>query len=284
MNIQFSQKVKGAMERAAYDELITRSNGLPYVSMDSSSTKKIDDIPAGNIKAITIDKRKGANTVHIQTNDALHSKVYIFQMRYDLQKQNFKLESYDTLLSKNLEDAGITSPYRLSLIDRTSDDVNIKYLHEEIPDPIAISIFLDTREEVICTVEMENPGRTFLKEMRWIIISSVLILLLLVFTFWYLVRVLFRQKSLEEMRSDFTHNITHELKTPIAVANAANDAMLNFGADKEPSKRIEYLTVVHNQLALLSDMVQRILSITSLEKGNYKISPSELTNSTLKMY
>lgn len=38
------------------------------------------------------------------------------------------------------------------------------------------------------------------------------------------------------MKSDFTNNITHELKTPIAVAYAANDALLNFGqADEKPN-------------------------------------------------
>ena len=39
------------------------------------------------------------------------------------------------------------------------------------------------------------------------------------------------------MKEDFTHNITHELKTPIAVAYAANDAMLNFKGAENPEKK-----------------------------------------------
>jgi signal transduction histidine kinase len=43
------------------------------------------------------------------------------------------------------------------------------------------------------------------------------------------------------MKEDFTHNITHELKTPIAVAYAANDALLNFNGAENLTKRQKHL-------------------------------------------
>jgi hypothetical protein len=67
--------------------------------------------------------------------------------------------------------------------------------------------------------------------------------LILGFSFWFLIRTLLKQKTLEEMKSDFTNNITHELKTPIAVAYAANDALLNFGQADEKAKRDKYLSI-----------------------------------------
>lgn len=63
--------------------------------------------------------------------------------------------------------------------------------------------------------------------MSGILTTSFVILIILGFSFWFLIRTILRQKTLEEMKSDFTNNITHELKTPIAVAYAANDALLN---------------------------------------------------------
>ena len=67
---------------------------------------------------------------------------------------------------------------------------------------------------------------------------------------------------LDEMKSDFTSNMTHELKTPIAVAYAANDAMLVYGLDKNPEKREEYLKVTRESLEKLNGMVEQILSMS----------------------
>lgn len=84
---------------------------------------------------------------------------------------------------------------------------------------------------------------------------------------------MFRQKTLEEMRRDFTHNITHELKTPISVAVTATDALRNFSADANPERRSRYLEIVETQLTQLSTMVEHILSV-SVEGREYKYNPT----------
>ena len=86
------------------------------------------------------------------------------------------------------------------------------------------------------------------KQMTGILVTSFVIFLILGFSFWFLIRTLLKQKTLEEMKSNFTNNITHELKTPIAVAYAANDALLNFNQAEEKSKRDQYLRISQEQL------------------------------------
>ena len=75
------------------------------------------------------------------------------------------------------------------------------------------------------------------------------------------------------MRRDFTHNITHELKTPISVAVTATDALRNFSADADPDRRSRYLEIVETQLTQLSTMVEHILSV-SVEGREYKYNPT----------
>lgn len=77
------------------------------------------------------------------------------------------------------------------------------------------------------------------------------------------------------MRRDFTHNITHELKTPISVAIAATDALRNFSADSDAERRSRYLGMVEQQLSQLSTMVERILSV-SVEGQQESYNPEPL--------
>lgn len=62
--------------------------------------------------------------------------------------------------------------------------------------------------------------------MAGIIVTSAVILLLVSFLIWYLLHWVGKLRSIEQMKNDFTHNMTHELKTPVAVAYAAADSML----------------------------------------------------------
>lgn len=109
---------------------------------------------------------------------------------------------------------------------------------------------------------MEPLTMVVLKQMAGILITSLVIMLILGFAFWYLVHTMLKQKTLDEMKSDFTNNITHELKTPIAVAYAANDAMLNYGMIQHPEKARSYLGIIQEQLQRLSGMVEQILAMS----------------------
>ena len=114
-------------------------------------------------------------------------------------------------------------------------------------------------------LRIEPLGESVLRQMTGILASSAATLLVLVFVFWYLIRTMLRQRSLEEMKDDFTHNITHELKTPVSVAYAANDALLQFADDLDRETRENYLKMSLEQLRKLGGMIEQILS-TSMKR------------------
>ena len=120
-----------------------------------------------------------------------------------------------------------------------------------------------------------------LREMAGILTASGLIVLLLGLAFHFLIRTIIRQRTLDEMKTDFTNNITHELKTPIAVAYAANDALLNFGEQADEAKRRHYLTLCRQQLERLSGMVEQILSMSMERRRQFKLNIETLNLSQL---
>ena len=112
---------------------------------------------------------------------------------------------------------------------------------------------------------IEPFSGSVLRQMTGILASSAATFLVLAFVFWYLIRTLLRQCSYEEMKDDFTHNITHELKTPVSVAYAANDALLQFADDLDRETRENYLKMSLEQLRKLGGMIEQILS-TSMKR------------------
>ncbi len=107
-----------------------------------------------------------------------------------------------------------------------------------------------------------------LREMSGVIATSALIALLLTFGFWYLLHVIRRLRTIEEMKDDFTNNMTHELKTPIAIAYAANDSLLQFPDPGDEERTRKYLTAALDQLSKLSGLVENILAM-SMERRKH---------------
>ncbi|MBO5187898.1 MAG: hypothetical protein J6B59_01220 [Alistipes sp.] len=192
------------------------------------------------------------------------------QVRIDLDE--FALEFEPALLEQ-----GTLQPYAVEIIDRTADSRVIMRRNEwaQIESAHYSEIEIDDAGQFALRLAVEVPYGRFWGQMRGLIFSSVAIVLLLGGVLIYLVRTMFRQRTLEAMRRDFTHNITHELKTPLSVAVAATDALRNFDADVDPTRRKAYLEMIDVQLRQLTAMVERILSV-SVEGRKERFSPEQV--------
>ncbi|WP_297064430.1 HAMP domain-containing sensor histidine kinase [uncultured Duncaniella sp.] len=114
-----------------------------------------------------------------------------------------------------------------------------------------------------------------LSEMIGAIVTSALIALVLTFGFWYLLHVIKRLRTIEEMKDDFTNNMTHELKTPIAIAYAANDSLLQFPDPHDEERTKKYLSASLEQLSKLAGLVESILAM-SMERRKHLAMSKEM--------
>lgn len=171
----------------------------------------------------------------------------------------------DSLLRAGLRAAGLAGPYRLEVVrSGRVDSVAARfgtpgYVPSGRAETYDYAFGMGGGE--LYRLRMEPVAGWVVRQMTGILLTSLAVLCLLAFAFFYLIRTLLRLKTLEEMTSDFTHNMTHELKTPIAVAYAANDALLHFGGMADEARRTKYLEITREQLARLGGLVERILSM-----------------------
>ena len=195
---------------------------------------------------------------------------------------------YDSLLTVLLQERGITLPHRLIHLHKgSSPDSTFMFLDTlevittpgYIPGPkaIAYNYSFDLNTNQSYRLLMDPVDSLVLRQMSGILATSFVILIILSFSFWFLIRTILKQKTLEEMKSDFTNNITHELKTPIAVAYAANDALLNFDQAEEKAQRDKYLGICQEQLQRLSGLVEQILSMSMERRKTFRLHPEELS-------
>ena len=186
------------------------------------------------------------------------------------------LDDFSLYFEPNLMELDALQPYYAEVHFHDGDVSRVMMTRGARPtinNPMTTVVPIDDDGQYSLLVSIEMPFKVFLSRMWGLIVSSIAIVLLLAGVLLYLVRTMFRQKTLEEMRRDFTHNITHELKTPISVAVTATDALRNFSADADPDRRSRYLEIVETQLIQLSTMVEHILSV-SVEGREYKYNPS----------
>jgi len=164
-------------------------------------------------------------------------------------------------------------------IDSTkADTINIISTNGYTPSKRALhyDYCYNTAKHNIYRVWVEPVGLSVFMQYKGILASSLMTLVILAFSFWYLIHTLLKQKTLDEMKSDFTHNITHELKTPIAVAYAANDALLNFRQGDDAATREKYLRIAQEQLRKLGGMVEQILSASMERRKNFVLKKERI--------
>ena len=78
-----------------------------------------------------------------------------------------------------------------------------------------------------------------------------------------------KKEKVEEMRKEFLSNVTHELKTPIALIQGYAEGLKdNIQGDAE--NRQFYCEVIIDEAAKMNNMVKRLLSLSELEFGDNK--------------
>lgn len=80
-----------------------------------------------------------------------------------------------------------------------------------------------------------------------------------------------KKNQIDEMRKEFLANVSHELKTPIALIQGYAEG-LQEGIGEDPESRNFYCDVIVDEAAKMNTMVKKLLTLNQLEFGNDVVS------------
>lgn len=103
----------------------------------------------------------------------------------------------------------------------------------------------------------------------------VIVLLVLLF-FGYAMVVIFRQKRLSEVKTDFINNMTHELKTPISTIGLSAEMILRTDFKDNPDKLKQYASLIFKENKRLENQVERVLNVAKLDKEKISLKKEEV--------
>lgn len=82
-------------------------------------------------------------------------------------------------------------------------------------------------------------------------------------------------RQAEKLRQDFVANVSHELKTPLAVIKSSIEALVD-GAAEEPETCGVFLTQVAREADRLEELIQDLLSLARIESGHLGLEPQTI--------
>jgi len=111
----------------------------------------------------------------------------------------------------------------------------------------------------------------------WLImIASLVFTLLILFCFSYVIVVIFRQKKVSEMKTDFINNMTHEFKTPIATISLATDSINSPVVVSDPDKVKRFTAIIKQENKRMLNQVEKVLQIAMIDKNDFNLNITEI--------
>lgn len=141
----------------------------------------------------------------------------------------------------------------------------------------AISLFnTDSKSPGSLKIFFKNKTGYLWSKVWLSLLSSILFTSLILFCFSYVVWVIFKQKKVSEMKTDFINNMTHEFKTPIATISLATDSITSDKIIHSEDKIRRFAGIIKQENKRMLNQVEKVLQMAKIDKQDFKLRLSQL--------
>lgn len=212
-----------------------------------------------------------------------------YQIEVTLEERLQDLNKLDHYIKSSLNDNGIRIKYNYGvskdsafvIIDNnfvfqeTKADMSQVRNNESLYDSeFEVGLFYsDLRGQYSGRLRIFFPSRNNFvwKDIIPFLVASIVFTSLILISFSYTIYVIFRQKKISEIKTDFINNMTHEFKTPIATISLATDSILSPIVLGNVEKIKRFTQVIKQENARMLSQVEKVLQMAQIEKQTIQL-------------
>ena len=211
----------------------------------SSSKKSISEKRKDLFRIIN---KKLALNININLDKVLGEKEVISLIEASLEKHGIKNDFHYSITDEN----GLLFLSNFENIDNSILERSTSYSVEFLND----DLFTEKR---VFTLYILKLRWSIAKSFTPVLILSMVLILIILGTFIYSIRVIQNQKKNTRIKTDFINNMTHELKTPIATIGLACEALTDKNIKLDNTSQNRFLKTIKSENERLGKLVENVL-------------------------
>jgi two-component system phosphate regulon sensor histidine kinase PhoR len=207
--------------------------------------------------------------------------------------ERISLDLLNRCVREEIENRGIKSVYQYGVYSESRSSYVIVNDHFVVEDngpqvshggaptlfnsPYKVSLFTqDIQSPGYLSLYFPNRTRLVLGSVLGTLFLSIVFTGIILFCFWYTIRVIYRQKQLSEMKTDFINNMTHEFKTPIATISLAADSIGSPMVLNNPDRIKRFIDIIRQENRRMNSQVERVLQMALIDKKDFELTIGEM--------
>ena len=277
--IRFFERTPGKQKKSndSFKTSNTTSGFSYQMSTDSTKFNVEVGIPEGytQFTHVTVsDKKKLIVEKVMQDLNNISTMVSI--------DKRIKGLNLDSLVTRSLHEKGITIPcvwgivYEKndSLIITNSDNFNEKLISSKFKS----RLFPNDLFAQPNFLKIYFPDQTYylFRQSSFPIFASMLFIFIIIFSFYYTVDAIRKQKRFSQTLAAFINNMTHEFKTPISTISLASDTLIDPVVMEDKERLVKYGSIIHDESRRMREQVEKILQMAEVEEGSVILKKTDV--------
>jgi len=180
----------------------------------------------------------------------------------------------DSIASEILRKNNINLTFFTRIINTKTGGVNkTSWESSTYPTRTCVSknIPLNVAETEALQLVLIAPLSHFFPQMVLMLVLSIILIVILIYSFYTHRRALSRQRQIVQLKNDLFSELSHEFKKPLSVLQQVLSAFSNEKVIKTDDRRERYLKIGESEILKMTEQTEMILSLARDDEGVFEL-------------